>query len=149
MGSEDRPEHLESHSSETAATSHPERPHYSTHQRNVTKPLGFFHPTHAEFEPSEAKRASFSWDSRTSRKNRVAPTRFHLRHHSGSMDSKDKEATTVKAMSVRSVSVEQRLRHPHTHLKVHLTWDISFWVAVVFVLGSAAWVSLSQCFTLR
>lgn len=65
------------------------------------------------------------------------------------MASKDKEATTVKAMSVRSVSVEQRLRHPHTHLKVHLTWDISFWVAVVFVLGSAAWVSLSQCFTLR
>ena len=39
------------------------------------------------------------------------------------------------------VGVEQRLRHPHSRLKVHLAWDISFWVAVVFTIGSAAWVS--------
>ncbi|KAI0788994.1 hypothetical protein BC629DRAFT_471983 [Irpex lacteus] len=30
--------------------------------------------------------------------------------------------------------------HPHSHLKPHLRWDVSFWVAVMFVLGSAAWI---------
>ncbi|KIP05664.1 hypothetical protein PHLGIDRAFT_91841 [Phlebiopsis gigantea 11061_1 CR5-6] len=34
----------------------------------------------------------------------------------------------------------QRMRGPTARLKVHLAWDISFWVAVAFVVGSACWI---------
>ena len=41
---------------------------------------------------------------------------------------------------MRGALVEQRLRHPHSRLKAHLSWDVSFWVAFVFTIGSILWV---------
>lgn len=114
--------------------------HYSTHEHSVVKPLPFFHPTRAELYPHEGEDGptlssspSF-WNSRVSRKRRFTLGNVHVRHHR-------RMRGDLEVTDSRTAVVMQRLRHPHSRLKPHLTWDISFWVAVVFVLGSAAWVS--------
>ncbi len=112
--------------------------HFSTRSEHLVRPLRFFHPTRADFTPhpsipkagAPAPHASH-WSSRASRKNRFTPDVFRVRHH-----PKDSEKGTAEM-----VSVKQRLQYPTSKLKVHLTWDISFWFAVLFVLGSTVWLS--------
>ena len=70
------------------------------------------------------------WNARASRKNRYSAEAVHVSHASSDVEKGEGQKTLV----------EQRLRHPHTQLKVHLSWDVSWWVAVIFVLGSTAWV---------
>ncbi|EIN04636.1 hypothetical protein PUNSTDRAFT_146307 [Punctularia strigosozonata HHB-11173 SS5] len=120
---------------------HPAR-HFTTHRSTNTAPLPFFHPTHAELHPTihsgaQDGKAPSEWSSRASRKNRYAPGAVHVSHSPGTPPVTDAEKTGVAR---DAVLVAQRVRHPHTKLKVHLAWDISFWVAIVFVLGSTAWV---------
>ncbi|THH16050.1 hypothetical protein EUX98_g9364 [Antrodiella citrinella] len=115
--------------------------HYSTHEEHITKPFDCLHPTRAKFFPraevshravngplASTLSQSSEWNLRASRKGRFRSSSIHVRHHPG------------EARTIREVLVSQRLRHPHSNLKVHLTWDVSFWVAIVFVLGSAAWI---------
>ncbi|KAI0328762.1 hypothetical protein GY45DRAFT_1325907 [Cubamyces sp. BRFM 1775] len=123
---------------------------YSIHHPHaVDRPLPFFHPTRAVFVPhapstadgdmeGDLQRAtSKHWSSRASRKNRYARRPIHVASRSA-----------LKAQGFRGTSlahkeftlIEQRVRHSESRFKVHLTWDISFWVAVLFVLGSAVWI---------
>lgn len=111
--------------------------HFSTHHENLVRPFRFFHPTRADFTPhpsipktgARPPHASH-WSSRASRKNRFTLDVFRVRHHRKELE---KGLTGL-------VPVKQRLQHPGSKLKVHLAWDISFWVAVLFVLGSTVWV---------
>ncbi|OBZ77581.1 hypothetical protein A0H81_01743 [Grifola frondosa] len=66
------------------------------------------------------------WSSRASRKNRYSsrPLRLALR---------DEAAAEVALL-------HQRLHHPTTRLKLRITCDISLWVAIIFTLGSTAWI---------
>ena len=117
--------------------------YFSTHPVHTMRPLPFFHPTRAEFirhpsrhdQPRYTAVPSTRWSSRASRKNRYSPGVMNIR--------KSREITDEKRTpSISSLTlVEQRVRHPQTKLKVHLTWDVSFWVALTLVLGSSAWVS--------
>lgn len=122
-----------------------ERYHLRPQPSRISRPFAFFHPTHAVLlpanstdskEPSDASH----WSSRASRKNRYTAKSAALHHHDGSTPSQQALQKHPSAMVV-----QQRLRHPHSRLKVHLAWDVSFWVAIAFVLGSAAWVSHSYC----
>lgn len=112
--------------------------HFSTQSEHLIRPLRFFHPTRAELTPQHSvPRADAAaleksrWSSRASRKNRFTSGVIHVRHNP------EDEELGSKAI----VPVNQRIRHPESRLKVHLTSDVSFWVAVIFVLGSTAWVS--------
>ncbi|OJT06014.1 hypothetical protein TRAPUB_3201 [Trametes pubescens] len=115
------------------------------HPPKTTRPLPFFHPTRAVFMPhsggdvsGEFQRVpSTHWSSRASRKRRYSSRPIRVAHQSapGAGDLRSTSAAQ-KDLSL----LEQRVRHPETRLKVHLTWDISFWVAVVFVLGSTVWI---------
>jgi len=127
---------MSSHSSHETSTRPPaptrnsSTPRFLTHASNLHHPLGFFHPTRAEFEPGQGQGEPWTWNSRASRKNRFTSDVVHVSHHD--------ETTDLKHST--SLVVEQRLKHPETKLKPHLSWDISFWVAVIFVLGSTAWI---------
>lgn len=125
----------------TDSSHKPERLFLHPHPSQIARPLPFFHPTHALFVPSEASQPgeltnSTHWSSRASRKNRYTPKHVPLQRYQDA--SKPTEEKLQKHHTV--MLTEKRLRHPHTMLKVHLTWDVSFWVAVAFVVGSAAWV---------
>ena len=119
--------------------------HFSTHPSRTTRPLRFFHPTSAEFirqasgDGTPDVRPSSHWSSRASRKNRYSSAMVHVRR---SHEDENKREKSTRSPSL--VVVEQRLRHPHTRLKAHITLDISFWVALAFVLGSSAWVSYAH-----
>ena len=120
----------------------------------LTRPLPFAHPTRAVFAPLPSAKAALlggaepvgcSWSARASRKNRyarrplrVAPHHALAAHHEGKVFGEALEARSQVAL------VEQRLRRPSTRLKVHLAWDLAFWVALVFVVGSALWVRASS-----
>lgn len=114
--------------------------HLSVHPSRATRPLPFFHPTRAEFlrhssgQPDTTAVSASRWSSRASRKNRYSPEQLHVhRQHEPSLEKPDPSASSL-------FLIEQRIRHQRTKLKVGLTYDVSFWVAVTFVLGSSAWV---------
>ena len=121
--------------------------HFSTRPSHTIRPLPFFHPTRAEFtrhpsgheleDETHPKTSTSHWSSRASRKNRYTSEPLQIRT-TGAGEKPIAEEPLAKPPSL--ISVEQRFRHAHSRLKVHLTWDISFWVAVTFVLGSSAWV---------
>ncbi|KZT71169.1 hypothetical protein DAEQUDRAFT_724543 [Daedalea quercina L-15889] len=117
---------------------------YSTHPRTVHRPFAFFYPTHAVLTPhSPALRptaGALHWSSRASRKNRIAPRRVHVTHNTSGSPSPDSTEKGMEKGTKDAVAVEQRLRHPQTRLKAHLSWDVSFWVALVFTVGSIFWV---------
>ncbi|KAI0777417.1 hypothetical protein BD413DRAFT_516462 [Trametes elegans] len=119
------------------------------HPHVVTRPLPFFHPTRAVFVPHSSllgngdARGEFQrvpsthWSSRASRKNRYSrrpiPVSRRQTHsdvglHDGLFAPKE------------LVLLEQRVRSSESQFKVHLAWDVSFWVAVIFVLGSTVWI---------
>lgn len=117
---------------------------YSTHPRTVHRPFKFFYPTYAVFTPhypSPRRPAGppLHWSSRSSRKNRLAPRQVHVIHHASVSPTPDStEQGTDK--QVRGAAVKQRLRHAQARMKPHLSWDVSFWVALMFTLGSILWV---------
>jgi len=124
-------------------------PRYSTHPHTVTRPLPFVHPTHAEFTPyqdtadssSSSPQGPAHWSSRASRKNRYSPRPVHVSHRRAGADvDEEQQAGGSRSLKDEFIEVEQRLRHPGTKLKVHLSWDVSFWVAVMFTLGSISWI---------
>ncbi|KAI0666442.1 hypothetical protein C8Q78DRAFT_984295 [Trametes maxima] len=115
------------------------------HPRKVVRPLPFFHPTRAVFADNAplGERAglqrvtSAHWSSRASRKNRYPrrPIRLTKAPIPG-----DGTEGTIASTHKDIILIEQRVRHSESQFKVHLTWDISFWVAVIFVLGSTVWI---------
>ncbi|KAI0338354.1 hypothetical protein BDW22DRAFT_1362961 [Trametopsis cervina] len=119
-------------------------PHFSPHPNRTTQPLGkFFHPTRAVFVPSTdgerlERTDSSHWSSRASRKNRYPQSSIPLSHHVQGSD--EKRPAGGLGPSSSHVTINQRIKHPHSQLKPQLKWDISFWVAIMFVLGSAAWI---------
>ncbi|KAI0696618.1 hypothetical protein BC835DRAFT_1414167 [Cytidiella melzeri] len=130
--------------------------HFFAHPDGITRPLGtYFHPTRASFSPSqqssgdgEGRRPASAndtrWSSRASRKRRYTHSTVPLSHSTQKRITKDGLAATTGSSSTTPTTmpstVSQRFRHPHSQLKPQLTWDVSFWAAVMFVLGSAAWI---------
>lgn len=116
---------------------------YSTHPRTVHRPFQFFYPTHAVFTPhnsSPRPSGPLHWSSRNSRKNRFAPRQVNVVHHaSGGPPTPDSTENGLGG-EVGGAAVKQRLRHAQTRLRPHLSWDVSFWVAILFTLGSILWV---------
>ena len=120
--------------------------------RTPTRPLPFLHPTRAEFAPlptakehllGRAVEPSARWSSRASRKNRYArrPLRVVPRRAQEFAESAHGGREAISAAGRDVAVIEQRMRHPASRIKVHLAWDLAFWVALVFVLGSTLWVS--------
>lgn len=120
-------------------------PLFSTHPHTIRRPVPFLHPTHALFSsPSPSAEGSrivdypAHWSSRASRKNRFAARPLRVVHSDPRM--KNADSPERELVEKDPVTIEQRLHHPHARFKLHLTWDISFWVAVTFILGSTFWV---------
>ena len=112
--------------------------------RTVIRPLPFFHPTRASFAPhhSSAKEQiegglHARWSSRASRKHRYSRRPIRLAHPPA---AKSEGALRNGPLRECFSLLEQRVRHTEDQVKVHLAWDLSFWVAIIFVLGSTAWV---------
>ncbi|KAI0354071.1 hypothetical protein OH77DRAFT_1426489 [Trametes cingulata] len=80
---------------------------------------------------------STHWSSRASRKNRYSRRPIRVTRRPAKRDESLQE---VSSPHKEVILLEQKVRHSESHFKVHLTWDISFWVAVIFVLGSTAWI---------
>ncbi|GHJ84515.1 hypothetical protein NliqN6_0917 [Naganishia liquefaciens] len=99
----------------------------STHLFNPT--LVHLHP--ATELPNQPLAQSVKWSSRRARKARYAPRIHHIHNPELpiSLDAKHKLGTAV----IRAASVESKL-------KPHLDADVSFWIAVLFTLGSVVWV---------
>ena len=121
---------------------------HRTHQ--LTRPLPFFHPTRAEFRPLPSAKTEVlgehgapRWSSRASRKHRY--TRHPLRvaqHQAGAVAAAQEPHIEEKLDAEKQIAVvEQRVRHSSTSIKLHPAWNLAFWVALVFVLGSTCWVS--------
>lgn len=110
------------------------------HPSRITQPLPFFHPTRALMIPTDVFSPGKEvyptrWSSRASRKNRFTLKSTVLHHH-----VRPSTAPHILERQTSTRTLIQRPRYPHSRLKVHLGWDVSFWVAVAFVLGSATWV---------
>jgi hypothetical protein len=106
--------------------------HLTTHPTSQTAPLPFFHPTRAQFHDPQASPGdapAAMWRSRASRKRRFRRRPVHVAHHHSEEKTAGQESR-----------VEQRLQNREARFKVGLTADVSFWVAIFFVLGSCAWV---------
>ncbi|KZO94857.1 hypothetical protein CALVIDRAFT_460364, partial [Calocera viscosa TUFC12733] len=95
------------------------------------QPLPFFFPTGGNFVDSKHG-ITYSWSSRSSRKNRSPPARHHVEPHP------DAPVRGPTPRLSRAGSIEARLQK--SPFKPHLEADCSFWVAVIFTAGSAVWV---------
>ncbi|KAI0635387.1 hypothetical protein C8Q77DRAFT_1217230 [Trametes polyzona] len=80
---------------------------------------------------------STHWSSRASRKRRYHPRPIRITRRSA---TETEGLQGIPSAQKDLILLQQRLRHPESQFKLHLTWDISFWVAVIFVLGSAVWI---------
>jgi len=123
--------------------------HFSTESKTTTRPLPYVHPTRSQFithyDPTDLKSGSLQgiaqWSSRASRKNRYSSRALHVKYRPRDMKLAEEQIDeTSSLLGDTFVEVMQRLRHPSTKLKARLSWDISFWVAVVFILGTTAWI---------
>ncbi|KAI0764700.1 hypothetical protein C8Q74DRAFT_1205533 [Fomes fomentarius] len=119
------------------------RPH------TITRPIPLFHSTRAIFvqhNSSEKEivggRPHTRWSSRASRKNRYSQRSVRIAHaqHAPAKGEEPPLHELSSHLRPSFTIVKQRIHHSEGRLKVHLAWDISFWVAVVFVLGSTIWV---------
>lgn len=72
------------------------------------------------------------YDSRRARKGRHALKTHHIQHHP---EGSDKPLTAPTDVTVRV-----RVDSVRSEFKPHLNLDITFWLAVTFVLGSSVWV---------
>ncbi|KAF8318162.1 hypothetical protein DL93DRAFT_2076157 [Clavulina sp. PMI_390] len=129
------------------------------HVSHASAPLSFFHPTRAEGKSSSSSSQfpddgehDIQWRSRASRKRLFVPKDVSVQrdHRAGSAppaSSGDAEKTGetggtnawLATLRVHNPSQHNlNIRHKRMHLRV--AGDISFWVALIFVLGSIAWV---------
>jgi hypothetical protein len=87
---------------------------------------GFYeYPQHTGIGEGQLK-----YNSRKARKGRHALKTHHIQHHP---EGSDKPSTSPANVTVRVDSVR-------SEFKPHLKLDITFWLAVTFVLGSSVWV---------
>ncbi|KAF8602588.1 hypothetical protein BDV93DRAFT_523957 [Ceratobasidium sp. AG-I] len=115
-------------SSKKSPSSPGPRPSSSRHrlvsdfEGEIHRPLGLFHPTHLHQPGTETH-----WSSRASRKGRYGASGGRHQYPSVGIDGRDgrKGGWWARGRVRKSIQLEG---------------DISFWVAVVFVLGSIAWV---------
>ncbi|KAH8088200.1 hypothetical protein HD553DRAFT_269127 [Filobasidium floriforme] len=80
--------------------------------------------------PRQTGTGRLEYNSRKARKARLALKTHHIQHHP---DGSDKPSTSPANVTVRVDSVR-------SEFKPHLKLDITFWLAVTFVLGSCVWV---------
>ncbi|KAI0794865.1 hypothetical protein C8Q75DRAFT_712544 [Abortiporus biennis] len=111
---------------------------------HLHRPFRFFDPTRADFITPHLSGAyspqPSKWSSRASRKNRYSVQTFRIRRDVQTALAKEAEITTSPSTARDFVVVRQKMLNLSSQLKIRLAWDISFWVAVVFVLGSTAWI---------
>jgi len=98
----------------------------------------FFNPTHIQYTTSTSSSNDpiASWSSRRARKGRYAP-KLHNTHWSPPSTSTSGEKGEAGSISRE---IESRLKRVDSELKPGLRLDISFWVAIAFVVGSCVWV---------
>lgn len=114
-----------------------------------------FNPTHLDFEfckgvspPDESgleqdgasTALGGSWQSRRSRKGRyiLRPSHFPLQSSSkGGCDGHGLKTSTDEA-GVGSLHL--RVKRPSSTLSPQLRFDVTFWIALLFTLGSIVWV---------
>ena len=103
--------------------------------RTKHAPFGFMHPTHLE---DAGGAHTIMWHSRASRKHRYVakPTKVHPHDV-----TRGGVGNVVAAGREVQREIQLRIHHRYSRLKPDLAWDISLWVALSFILGSAAWVS--------
>lgn len=91
-----------------------------------------YHPYHDKDATDSAQTESLEYESRRARKGRYALKTHHILHRP---DAPHKPST-------EPVSVNLRVRRNTTRsgFKPHLKLDITFWLAVTFLLGSSVWV---------
>lgn len=80
------------------------------------------------------RQPTIHYDSRSARKGRYASRGHHLH---GKPGTKPNESGGLPSTGL---SLQGRLRTVESELKPQLRADISFWVAVIFTLGSVVWV---------
>lgn len=80
--------------------------------------------------PRQTGTGRLEYNSRKARKARHALKTHHIQHHP---EGSDKPSTSPANVTVRVDSVR-------SEFKPHLKLDITFWLAVTFVLGSSVWV---------
>lgn len=124
----------------------------SVHVHSFSSPHRFFRPTHVSFHPHDhdgscedhearktggvARRTTIRYDSRSARKGRYAARPHHL-HGKPGLKSNERGGLPP---SGGALTLEGRLHTVESEFKPHLDADISFWVAVIFTLGSVVWV---------
>ena len=115
------------------------------HATSYSHPLhkGFFYPTagSAQYRPVPdqdkeptlaAHTESLEYDSRRARKGRYALRTRQIQHRP---DAPEKASTEPADVTLRLRADKAR-----SELKPHLKLDITFWLAVTFLLGSSVWV---------
>lgn len=118
-----------------------------------------FNPTHLDFEickgvsPSEesgleqgggSTALGGSWQSRRHRKGRyiLRPSHFPLQSSSKGRDGQGLETSTDESGGGQ---LHLRLKHPSSTLAPQVTLDVTFWIALLFTLGSIVWVINGEC----
>jgi hypothetical protein len=74
--------------------------------------------------------SSLKYHSRKARKGRYALKTHHIEHH----------APAPGKIAAEPTGLQLRVKTVESEFKPHLKLDISFWLAVTFVLGSIVWV---------
>lgn len=113
------------------------------HLHTATAPLPFFHPTRAKGSLTAGAGGDVRWRSRASRKRLYTSKPVSVQHEhrtrkrSVEEGKGEKKEPWLADLRVHHAGAEQKL-HPRVQA------DVSFWVAVTFVLGSIAWVRFSS-----
>ncbi|KAK4683500.1 hypothetical protein P7C73_g6752, partial [Tremellales sp. Uapishka_1] len=91
-------------------------------------PHPFFVPTHLRLKPDATSDQTVEWQSRRARKGRYTSKLHHVGSGEGQNGKDD------------SHSIYLRIQNVEDELKPHLVVDVSFWIAILFTLGSVVWV---------
>lgn len=113
--------------------------HHITSHSTPLPSSHLFNPTLVHLHPSPSSDTSLShaptihYSSRRARKARYAPRPHQIHHprHPPSSDPDPKHPLGTAIIRVRSA---------HSKFKPHLDADVSFWIAVLFTVGSVVWV---------
>lgn len=97
-------------------------------------PFSWLTPTHLAFDPNTSTSPTGStWQSRRARKGRYTAKDTHVTY-----------AHPHQSDGAKKVVMKARIAHPGVKLKPGLWFDISWWLAFTFTLGSAIWVVNGQ-----
>jgi hypothetical protein len=103
---------------------------------------GPFNPTHIRYTTPNASSSDppiATWSSRRARKGRYAP-KLHNTHWTPPSSTSASGEKGEGGGERISRLIESRVKRVDDELKPGLRLDISFWVAVAFVVGSMVWV---------